>query len=620
LLPSKNQSTRRYTRGAALIPAAKHSRNAEIHEPATPSFARIPVIHLSPLDFHMNQPVPPSCIIDSSSSLTARSGGRILVDALRVHGVDRVFCVPGESYLDVLDALHDYPEIEVVVAKHEGAAANMAEADGKLTGRPGICFVTRGPGATHASIGAHIAFQDSTPMILFIGQVAREHRGREAFQEVDYQTMFAPLAKWVAEIDDPARIPEFMARAFQCATSGRPGPVVLSLPEDVLGAMCSVQDTETYRPVAAAPAPADAAALNAELSRAKQPLVIVGGANWSEQACADFAKFVESWNLPVACAFRRQDLFDNRLPQYVGHLSLGVNPKLAERVKQADLIIAVGTRLGDIATNGYTTLVPPRLKQRLVHMHADAAELGRVYQPDLAVHTGVNNGAAMLKALQAPASVTWAGWTAAARQDHLGFAAIPQRHPQQQGVDMSQVMAHLDRVLPDDAILSNGAGNYTVWVHRFYRYRQSRTELAPTCGAMGYGLPAALAAKMRHRERTVVCFAGDGCFLMYPQELATAMQYDAPVIVIVVNNGMYGTIRMHQEKRFPGRVSATALQTPDFVTLARSFGAHAECVETTEGFGEAFARAQAAGRPALLELRVDPLQITPQARLSENAG
>jgi acetolactate synthase-1/2/3 large subunit len=568
----------------------------------------------------MNQPAPPACLTASTVSTPVRSGGRVLVDALRAHGVDRVFCVPGESYLDVLDALHDYPEIEVVVAKHEGAAANMAEADGKLTGRPGICFVTRGPGATHASIGAHIAFQDSTPMILFIGQVAREHRGREAFQEVDYETMFAPLAKWVAEIDDPARIPEYLARAFQCATSGRPGPVVLSLPEDVLGAMCTVNDTERYRPVASAPAQADADALAAELARARQPLVIVGGANWSEQACADFSQFVETWNLPVACAFRRQDLFDNRRAHYIGHLSLGVNPKLAERVKQSDLIIAVGTRLGDIATNGYTHLVPPRIAQRLVHMHADAAELGRVFQSDLAIHTGVNNGAAMLKGLQAPKTVPWAAWTSAARQDHVGFAAIPARHAQHRGVDMGQVMANLDRVLPDDSILCNGAGNYTVWVHRFYQYRRSRTELAPTCGAMGYGLPAALAAKLRHPERTVVCFAGDGCFLMYPQELATAMQYDAPVIVIVVNNGMYGTIRMHQEKRFPGRVSATELQTPDFVTMARSFGAHAELVETTEGFADAFARAQAAGRPALLELRVDPLQITPQARLAGIAG
>jgi acetolactate synthase-1/2/3 large subunit len=551
-----------------------------------------------------------------------RSGGRILVDALRTHGVDRVFCVPGESYLDVLDALHDYPDIEIIVTKHEGAAANMAEADGKLTGRPGICFVTRGPGATHASIGLHIAAQDSTPMILFIGQVAREHRGREAFQEVDYVAMFGAAVKWVAEIDDPARIPEYLARAFQCATSGRPGPVVLSLPEDVLDAVCAVADAAAYRPVAASASGSDMDALRAELANASRPLVIVGGSNWSRQACDDFAEFITAWNLPVAASFRRQDLFDNRREQYVGHLSLGVNPKLAERVKQADLIVAVGTRLGDITTGGYVHLAAPRPAQRLVHMHADAAELGKVYQPDLAIHAGVESGAAMLKRLSTPSStpsaVAWNAWTAGARREHLDFAALPMPDPQYRGVNMAQVIAHLNRILPDDAILTNGAGNYTVWVHRFFQYRQPRTELAPVCGAMGYGMPAALAAKRRYPERTVVCFAGDGCFLMYPQELATAMQYRIPVIVIVVNNGMYGTIRMHQEKRFPGRISATELQTPDFVAMAESCGAYAELVETTEAFAAAFERASNAKRPALLELRVDPRQITPQMRLADD--
>ncbi|MDB5839245.1 MAG: Acetolactate synthase large subunit [Herminiimonas sp.] len=550
-----------------------------------------------------------------SGPVSPRSGGRILVDALRLHGTDRVFCVPGESYLDVLDALYDYPEIETVVCKHEGAAADMAEADGKLTGRPGICFVTRGPGATHASVGVHIAQQDSTPMILFVGQVAREHRGREAFQEVDYPAVFGTMAKWVAEISDPARIPEYLARAFQCATSGRPGPVVLSLPEDVLSEICTVADTGPWQPVAGAATPADVEALAAELSKASRPLVIAGGANWSQQACADFAAFIDAWNLPVACAFRRQDLFDNRRPHYAGHLSLGVNPNLAKRVEQADLIVAVGTRLGDIATNGYTLLTPPRSAQRLVHLHADPAELGRVYQADLAIQTAVNAGAAMLKSLPAPASVPWAGWTADARRDHLAFSKVPATHAEHRGVDMGSVMAHLNQVLPDNAILANGAGNYTVWVHRFYEYRRSRTELAPTCGVMGYGLPAALAAKMRYPDRTVVCFSGDGCFLMYPQEIATAIQYQAPVVIIVVNNGMYGTIRMHQEKRFPGRVSATDIQGPDFAALAQSFGAYGERVETSEAFPAAFARAQAAGRPALLELRTDPAQITPQMRI-----
>nr|WP_089401201.1 thiamine pyrophosphate-binding protein [Noviherbaspirillum humi] len=548
-----------------------------------------------------------------------RSGGRLLVDALRVHGADRVFCVPGESFLDVLDALYDHPEMRVIVTKHEGAAANMAEAEGKLTGRPGICFVTRGPGATHASIGVHIAAQDSTPMILFIGQIARGHRGREAFQEVDYQAMFGGMAKWVTEIDDAGRIPEIIARAYQTATSGRPGPVVISLPEDVLGEMADVADTLAYRPVAASPAHADAAALSAELARAQRPLVIVGGSNWTEQARRDFAAFVTAWNLPVAASFRRQDVLDNRHPGYIGHLSLGMNPKLADRVRQADLIIAVGTRLSDIATSGYTLLEPPRIPQRLVHIHADAGELGKVYQPDLAIHAGVAQAAAMLKSLPGAASPVWNEWTTTARGEHEAFSQPPARHPEHRGVDMAEVVSHLNRILPDDAILANGAGNYTVWVHRFYQYRQGRTELAPTCGAMGYGFPASLAAKMRHPDRTVICFAGDGCFLMYPQELATAMQYDIPVIVIVVNNGMYGTIRMHQEKHFPGRVSGTQLQTPDFVKMAEACGAFAELVETTDAFPAAFERARQAGRAALLELRVDPRQITPAMRLADGS-
>ena len=544
-----------------------------------------------------------------------RSGGRVLVDALHIHGVDRIYCVPGESYLDVLDALVDYPDIDLIVTKHEGAAANMAEADGKLTGRPGICFVTRGPGATHGSCGTHIALQDSSPMILFIGQIPREHRGRESFQEVNYTQMFSPLAKWVAEIDDPARIPEFIARAFQVATSGRPGPVVLALPEDVLSAMVDVPDTTRYQPVAATPSTVDAQTLADMLSRARQPLVIVGGANWSEQACANLAQFAKAWNLPIAASFRRQDLLDNRQDNYVGHLSLGINAKLAERLRTADLVLAVGTRLGDITTDSYTNLVAPRSQQKLVHLHADAAELGRVYQADLAILTGVNAGAAMLAAIDAPKTVSWADWTHNARHDYLDFTAVPAPRPEREGVDMAQVVGHLNSILPDDAILTNGAGNYTVWLHRFYQYRQSRTELAPICGAMGYGFPAAIAAKRRHAERTVVCFAGDGCFLMYPQELATAVQFQIPVIVIVVNNGMYGTIRMHQEKRFPGRISATDLQGPDFVALAKSFGAYAELVETSDEFPEAFARAQAAGKPALLELRTDVKQITPGMRL-----
>ena len=544
-----------------------------------------------------------------------RSGGRALVDALRLHGVERVFCVPGESYLEVLDALHDTPQIELVVAKHEGGAANMAEADGKLTGRPGICMVTRGPGATHASIGVHIAQQDSTPMILFIGQIAREHKGREAFQEVDYVATFSDMAKWVVEIDNADRIPEIMARAFHTAVSGRPGPVVISLPEDMLVDPCTAEDCAAIPLRSPVPSDQTVAAVLDAVRAAQRPLVIVGGPNWSEEDRGHLARFAEQWNLPVACAFRRQDILDNRSPHYVGHASLGMNPSLAERVRQADVILAIGTRLGDVVTDGYSLLVPPRLPQTLVHVHADSAELGRVYHADIPVHAGAGAMLAALNAEPAPASAPWAQWTRAARDAHEAFSAAPVVSPEHKGVDMTAVIKHLSATLPDDAILTNGAGNYSVWLHRFYDYRAGRTELAPTCGAMGYGLPAAVAAALRTPRRQVVCLAGDGCFLMYPQELATAAEYGASLIVLVVNNGMYGTIRMHQERHHPGRVSGTRLQGPDYVALARAFGAYAECVEQTSDFAPAFERARSAGGLALLELRVDPRQITPAMRI-----
>ncbi|WER48847.1 thiamine pyrophosphate-binding protein [Cupriavidus sp. WKF15] len=553
----------------------------------------------------------------STPAQAARTGGRVLVDQLRIHGTERIFCVPGESFLDVLDALHDQPAIDLVVCKHEGAAANMAEADGKLTGRPGICFVTRGPGATHGSIGVHIAQQDSTPMILFVGQIAREHKGREAFQEVDYAAVFGSMAKWAAEIDDPARIPEMVARAFQVATSGRPGPVVLALPEDVLDGLVECADAAPYRPVAAAPRAEDVQALAAALRAAQRPLVIAGGANWTGQAARDFAAFVKAWDLPVACAFRRQDVIDNRDLHYVGHLSLGVNPKLAERVKTADLIVAFGTRLGDIATDGYTLLQAPLPAQKLVHIHADSAELGRVYQAALPIHAGVAAGAAMLASLPAPPAAPWTEWTAGARADHEAFVMPPKPHAELAGVDMAAAMSHLSQVLPEDAVVTNGAGNYAVWLHRFFAYKRPRTQLAPTCGAMGYGLPAAIAAKLRHPGQTVVCLAGDGCFLMYPQEIATAAAHGVNLIVIVVNNGMYGTIRMHQERRYPGRQSGTTLLNPDFVAMAKSCGAWAERVERTGDFAAAFERARQAGKPAVLELLTDPLQITPAMRVSD---
>ena len=547
-----------------------------------------------------------------------QNGGRLLVEALRIQGVDRVFCVPGESYLDVLDALCDAPEIDVVVAKHEGAAANMAEADGKLTGRPGICMVTRGPGATHASIGVHTAFHDSTPMILFIGQIDRAFRDRGGFQEVDYRAMFGPLAKWTAEIDDTARIPEYVLRAFQVATSGRPGPVILSLPEDTLAGVASVAQPRRHQPVRSAPTAAQIAELDAALRGAARPLVIVGGSGWSDAAAHQFAQFVERFDLPVVSSFRRQDVFDNTRPNYVGHLTLGTDPALTRGVRESDLLLVVGARLGEVATAGYTLIEPVRRDQQLIHIHPDANELSSVIQADLAICAGTAEAAAALASLAAPGDAQpWRDRTRTMRDGFLRFTdgmAVP---PPSRGVDMAAVVKHLADMLPAHTVVTNGAGNFTVWVHRYYRYRQPRTELAPTSGAMGYGFPAAVAAKLRHPDRTVICVAGDGDFLMYPQELATAKQFGAAVIVLVVNNGLYGTIRMHQARRFPGRISATRIEGPDFAALARSFGAQAARVETTADFAPALQAALAAGTPALLELIVDPDQITPTMRLSD---
>jgi acetolactate synthase-1/2/3 large subunit len=551
----------------------------------------------------------------SDSNLPAhRTGGQILVDALALNGVDAVYCVPGESFLPVLDALRDAPGIQTYVNRHEGAAANMADAYGKLTGRPGICFVTRGPGATHAAIGVHTARQDSTPMILFVGQIETGFAQREAFQEVDYQQMFGGSAKWVAEIQDVARIPEIVARAFSVATSGRMGPVVIALPEDVLSDTANVADVGYSAGAQAAPASGDMQRLRELLAEAHQPLVLVGGTGWDEASCTDLQAFAQAWDVPVAVSFRRQDLIDNEHPNYVGHVGLGISAQLAEIVRSADLVIAIGTRMSEVTSMGYTLLRSPVTDQKLIHVHADAGELGRVYHPVLGINAGMKNFARELAGMR-PVEARWKGWTRQARAAYVAFSTGPASTVRPNGVDLTQVVSHLNEVLPDDAIIANGAGNYTVWVHRFYRYRRPATEMAPTSGAMGYGLPAAIAAKLKHPDRTVVCLAGDGCFMMYPQELATAVQYGAAVIVIVVNNGMLGTIRMHQEREYPGRVSSTALKNPDFVALARAFGAHAEIVERTEDFPAALARAQAAGVAALIELRTDPLQITPIARL-----
>jgi acetolactate synthase I/II/III large subunit len=541
-----------------------------------------------------------------------RTGARILVDQLVLHGVETAFCIPGESYIAVLDALRDAP-IRLVVGRHEAGAANMADAYGKLTGRPGICFVTRAPGATHAAVGVHAAYQDSTPLILFVGQVPRAHRGREAFQELDYACMFGEMAKWVTEVEEAAAFPEVAARAFHLATSGRPGPVVVALPEDVLGEEADVADAARYQAVHPAPTAGDVARVHELLARSERPLVVVGGGAWSAQAAADLQAWAEASHLPVATSFRRQDYVDNTSPSYAGVLTIGHDPALASRLRACDVLLAIGTRLGDIATRGYTTLEPPRIRQTLVHVHPDPDELGRVYEPNLPIASGSAEVVAALRSLAPLDSSQWLDWT---QEAHAGFLAWLDHRRGPGALDLGDVMAHLRERLPPDAIVTNGAGNYTVWVHRFYVFRRYRTQLSPCSGAMGYGVPAAVAAKVMNPERIVVCVSGDGDFLMSGHELAAAAQERAPIVVLLVNNGMYGTIRMHQERQFPGRVVGTDLENPDFVALAEAYGAQAELVERSEDFPEAFERALAAGRPAVLELRVEAEAITPQTTLS----
>jgi acetolactate synthase-1/2/3 large subunit len=543
-----------------------------------------------------------------------RSGGRVLVDQLKVHGVDTAFCVPGESYLDVLNALHDHKQdIRLIVCRQEGGAAFMAEAYGKLTGKPGICLVTRVPGATNSSIGVHTAFQDSTPMILFIGQVGGDVVEREAFQEVDYRRMFGQMAKWVAQIDRADRIPEFISHAFHVAVSGRPGPVVLALPEDMLVSQVQVADARPYQRVKAFPGAADLDRMREMLGQAQRPLVILGGGDWNPAACADIRAFVEANNLPAACSFRRQDLLDNRHPNYCGDVGIGISPALAERVRNADLILAIGPRLGEMTSGGYTLFGIPDPKQRMVHVHPGAEELGRVYRADLMMNAGMQEFAHAAANLPPVDSSRWREWTHGTRE---GYVANLKHGPMAGPVDFGEVMAFLRKRLPENAILTNGAGNYSGWVHRFYQYTGFRTQLAPTSGAMGYGVPSAVAAKVVHPDRVVVSFSGDGCFLMNGQELATAAQYRLPVLFIVVNNGMYGTIRMHQEREYPARVHGTALENPDFAALARAYGLHGELVRATADFAPAFERALGSGKPALLELRIDPDAITTRTRLS----
>jgi acetolactate synthase I/II/III large subunit len=542
-----------------------------------------------------------------------RTGARILVDQLVVHGVDTAFCVPGESYVAVLDALRDSP-IRLVVARHEAGAANMAEAYGKLTGCPGVCFVTRAPGATHAATGVYTAFQDSTAFVLFVGQVPLAHRGREAFQELDYAKAFGGMAKLVVEVEAPAQFPEATARAFQTAVSGRPGPVVVTLPEDVLSAEAGAEDAAPYSRARPVPTAEELARVRELLDAAEQPLVVVGGGGWTAEAAADLQAFAEASALPVAASFRRQDYLDNMSPSYAGVLTVGHDEALAGRLRDADLLLVVGSRLGDIATRGYTTLEPPRTPQTLVHVHADPDELGRVFEADLPIVSGSAEFLAAARALEPVDGARRAEWTESA---HTDFVASLRHEPGPGELDAGDVIEHLRRRLPDDAILTNGAGNYTVWCHLYYAFRRYRTQLAPCSGAMGYGIPAAIAAKVVHPERTVVCVSGDGDFLMSGHELAAAVQEKLALVVLVLNNGMYGTIRMHQERLFPGRVIGTDLVNPDFAAWARAFGAYGEVVVRSADFPAALERALAEDRPALLELQVDPEAITPRETLSQ---
>ena len=544
-----------------------------------------------------------------------RHGGRVLVDQLRRHGVDTVFTVAGESFLPVLDALRDEPAIRTVACRHESGAAIMAEADARLRADLGVALVARGPGATHASVGVHNAAESSTPLLLLVGQVPTAHRGWGAFQEVDIEGMFAPLAKWAVEVESPERLGEVTAQAARRAREGRAGPVVVSLPEDVLAAEAALPDAPVATPHPRPdPNARDLEELRVLLARSSRPLVIVGGGVWDARSGRALASWAELNSLPVAASFRRQDHLDNRSPSYVGHAGVGVVAGLADRIVQADLIIAIGTRLGDTATRGYTLLEPPEPRQQLVHVHVDPDELSRVFRPTLAIQAGAQETVAALAAASPLKARPWHGWTAAARADYLKTLSPP---PVPGRLDLGRVVSYLDRRLPPESILTVGAGNFTLWPQRFYRFKRYGTQLGPQSGAMGYAVPAAVAAKLRHPETPVVAFSGDGDFLMTGQELATSAQHDAPIIVLVINNGMLATIRMHQERAFPGRPSGTDLLNPDFAAYARAFGGFGITIERTEDFPRAFDQAMEAGVSAVLELRVDPEAILPHTTLSE---
>ena len=542
----------------------------------------------------------------------SRTGGEILVDQLVAHGVNHAFCVPGESYLAALDAFHDR-NIALTVCRQEGGAAMMAEAVGKATGRPGICFVTRGPGATNASPGIHIAMQDSTPMIVFVGQVAREMREREAFQELDYRAVFGTMAKWATEIDDPARIPEIVSRAFYTATNGRPGPVVIALPEDMLTERAVVADAPSFEPVETWPGLTDMSRLQKMLWAAQRPIMILGGSRWSDKAWAATQRFAERFDLPMVTTFRRGHLFDQTHRNYAGDLGVGPNPKLVARIKASDLVIVVGSRMGEMPSQSYTLFDIPQPRQTLVHVHPGADELGRVYRPNLAINASPTAFAAALEGLQAPNTIPWSDETRTANADYLAFTDKATDVPG--AVNLGEIMVWLREKFSPDDILCNGAGNFSGWLHRFYRLRRFNTFVGPTSGTMGYGVPAAVAMKRLYPERNVFCLAGDGDFMMHGQEFMTAVQYDLPIVIAIVDNGMYGTIRMHQEREYPGRVIATALRNPDFAAYARAFGGFGVTVEKTADFAAAYEAARASGKPAIIHLKVEPGAITPATTL-----
>lgn len=548
------------------------------------------------------------------TSPVERTGGGVLVDQLELHGVDHVFCVPGESYLAALDALHDSP-IKITVCRQEGGAAMMAEAYGKLTGRPGICFVTRGPGATNASPGVHIAKQDSTPMILFVGQIARGAKEREAFQELDYRAVFTSMTKWTTEIDAASRIPETISRAFHLSTSGRPGPVVIALPEDMLVETTTVPDAEPYRIFDTGPTGEDIIAFKDLLSTSHRPLVIAGGSRWDQLAVDRLVQFSERFDLPVSVSFRRQSLFPASHPNFIGDMSVGANPKLVDYARNADLVVLLGGRFSELPSQDYSVLSIPNARQKLVHVHPGAEELGRVYRPELAINMSPSSFVKAASRLSVGKQPERRKVLAEHRAFYLDWSEKPTKVPG--SFNLGEVICHVRSTMPVNTVIANGAGNYAAWVHRFHRFERFGTQLAPTSGSMGYGVPAGVAAARIDPGRPVVVFAGDGCFLMNGQEFATAVQYNLPVVVVVVDNGMYGTIRMHQEREYPGRPVATDLQNPDFAAYASAFGGHGERVERTSDFAAALERARRSGKPSIIHCITDPEALTPGHSLSE---